>query len=116
MLTRNKAIERILAEQDTEFKRELAYYTGIEDREYPYDELSALFDVESIADEDQNAELLATTRKVMVDIGFYRLLTKEELETAVVSGGHKPWAFKKKGAGAYYTSDYTVEEVQFPEE
>lgn len=114
---RASMIERIRAHAKTydEFAGEVSYFVNdIGDREYAYDELSALFDIEDRnEDKDGDRALLTFCRCLLIDIGFYRVMPQDEIDATTVSHG-TPWAFKHKRVA--YTTDQIVEDWQFPEE
>lgn len=121
-MTREDMIEKIRAIADPEFKSEIAHHMGI-DREdddgITYDEVSALFDIEQrcedwLADATTATErkwpnhLLKIARAVMIEIGFYRVMSQDEIDNTYTSSGLKPWAFKLNGSA--YTTDEIHEE------
>jgi hypothetical protein len=105
MLTRPAMIALILAERSTAFQGEIAHHVhGVDDREYEYDEVSALLDIEDRNDcSDGDKSLLRTARRLLIAIGFYRPMTADEIANTYSTSG-TAWAFKL--AGIAYTSDY----------
>ena len=105
-MNRKTMIETINSFVDAEFQSEIAYYMSIGDREYEYDELYALFDYQTaledwIADNpppkykrDYNRQL-KMVRIVLIQIGFYRIIEKEELDNTYSTGSK--YAFKMDG-------------------
>lgn len=123
-MTRAEMIAIIKAVDDKEFKDEIDFHLCL-DREYGdnYDEVSALFDVEDRAEmwgteaatPDQRKaarRLLKIARRVLIDIGFYRVMPQDEIDNTFTSSGRAPWSFKLDGVA--YTTDETTEEWQFP--
>jgi hypothetical protein len=124
MMTRPEMIGAIRAVADPELQDEVDYFLNL-DREYEYDEVSALFDIENrmeicVAEADtpthrrQASRLLRVARRALIDIGFYRVMPPEEIDNTFTSSGRAAWAFKLEGHA--YTTDETAEEWQFPED
>lgn len=122
-MTRPEMIAAVRAVADAEFQDEVGHHMGIEERDYSYDEVSALFDVEDRAETwgveaatpDQRKaarRLLQVARRVLIDIGFYRVMPPEEIDSTVTLSGRAAWAFKLEGHA--YTTDEITEEWQFP--
>lgn len=109
--------EKILQNAQKELAAEIDHWLNL-DREYEYDVVSAIFDIETRAEEwvadgdNRHKPLLDEVRKILIEIGFYRPMTQEEIENTYVSNGHSPWNFKLNEVA--YTADETVEEWQFP--
>lgn len=115
MMTRGEMIQAILSVDDREFQAEIDHYVhGVDDREYAYDEVSALFDMEERAEdpEDGDRRLLKICRQALIAIGFYRVMPQHEIDSTVRSGGGPVWSFKLNKVA--YTTDHTVEAWQFP--
>lgn len=118
-MTRAEMIKIILQHPDKEFQSEVQHHThGIDDREYAYDEVTALFDIEQRAEDHAKKHadarrLLKIARDLLIQIGFYRVMPQDEINNTFVSSGTK-WAFKLNGVA--YTTDETTDEWMFPEE
>ena len=112
MLSRAEIIKILLAYKSKDFQEEVNYHMTIDDREYEYDELSALFDIKNAADIAGDTQMKRISRKLLLDIGFYRIMTQEEIDGTIRSDGRVAWEFKHLGVP--YTSDYTEEEWQWP--
>lgn len=118
-MTRQEMIEIIKSFDDANFQSEIRHYMSIEDREYAYDEVCAVFDVEEACEEflkDRSADkasaketraTLKFARRALIAIGFYRVMPQEEIDNTWSSSGYI-WNFKEKGVA--YTSDETVSE------
>jgi hypothetical protein len=112
-VTRAEMIAAVNASNLTVFREEVDHHMGIEDREYAYDEVSALFDIEDRAEDWKHRSLLREARRILIEIGFYRVMPVEEQERTMVSHG-TVWAFKQGGTA--YTSDHLVCDWQWPVE
>jgi hypothetical protein len=116
-LTRAQMIEIVRAVDHPALRYEIAHQMSVE-REYFYDEVAAVFDAEERAttwfyEGNASARSLQTAaRKVLVSIGFYRVMTSEEVENTYTSDGRSPWSFKL--AGVPYTHDDPSETWMFP--
>jgi hypothetical protein len=119
-MTRPEMIAAVRAVDDAEFQDEVGHHMGIEEREYSYDEVSALFDVEERAEtwgveaatpaqRKAARRLLQVARRVLIGFGYYRVMPAEETFT---TSGRSPWAFKLDGIA--YTSDEVIDDWQFP--
>lgn len=85
-----------------------------------YDAVCALLDAEQrfeawlsdgMEDPVQRREIrrgISQARRVLVEIGFYRVMTEDEISSTWVSGGRSPWDFRLDGVP--YTSDETTHE------
>lgn len=125
-MERTEMIAAVRAVADAEFQDEVGHHLSIEDREYAYDEVSALFDIEERAEtwgaeaatpaqRKQAKRLLEVAQRVLIGIGFYRVMPADEIANTTIMGNRRaPWAFKLDGIA--YTSDDTIEEWQFPPE
>lgn len=119
-MTREQMIEAIRAVPDANFQSEIAHRMGIEDREYEYDELSAILDLEdrievAISDKDATKDdrsALRFARQTLIQIGYYRAMSDDEIENTWTSSGRSPWTFKL--AGVAYTENEDFPEPQFP--
>lgn len=108
-MTRKEIIELINA-QANGFLREEIDYSMTLDRDYIYDELDALFDTEDRAEDFKERGLLVSCRRLLIEIGFYRVMPESEINNTYVSSGTK-WDFRLNGTA--YTADdsrYTFEE------
>lgn len=119
-MTRDEMNTLVLASTNKEFLSEVRNLLDIEDREDPYDAVSALFDAEDRAQGwivDANSpdarKVLAGAREVLIAIGFYRVMTQEEIDNTFVSSGRSKWDFKLKGV-PYTSDDQIVERWQWP--
>ncbi|WP_298983415.1 hypothetical protein [uncultured Roseibium sp.] len=122
-MTRDEMISLVKAETDETFIEELGHHLGIDDREYEYDELSALFDIEDRAEiwvkqrYKGAMKLLNVSRRLMIAIGFYVPMSAEDIERSLSwssSGGTRdPWAFKMGGV-AYELCDGWLEPFSPP--
>lgn len=110
---RAEILRQIAATAKGELASEISFHCdGIDGRDYPFDALSALFDIEERAEEDGPRSLLIAARRLLIQLGFYRWMPPEEQAQTTVSRG-TVWAFKLGGVA--YTSDELVSEWQFPE-
>jgi hypothetical protein len=107
-LSRERANEIVHAEPDAAFQEELTYHCKVVERLDRYDAVSGLLDIHGQAEGQGNAELLKTARKLLIKVGFYRIMPDEEIASTVTMGGRKPWNFRIDGFA--YTSDYTIED------
>lgn len=105
-MNRSEMIAIIKASTNKEFLGEIEHFMGIEERDYDYDEVSALFDAMNL--ENQSNSVVRTCRNVLIEFGFFRVMPDEEIENTYVSNGRVPWNFKLKGVA--YTTDETDEE------
>lgn len=125
-MDRQQMISLVRAVADKEFASEVNYFVhGIDEREYGYDEVSALFDIldrseQAIADYDdpklkrESRRLLKVARETCIAIGFYRVMPQEEIDNTYTSSTRAPWTFKLKGVA--YTSDDPADDWQWPKE
>jgi hypothetical protein len=107
-LSRERANEIVHAEPDAAFQEELTYHCNVVERLDRYDAVSGLLDIQDQAEGQGNAELLKIARKLLIKVGFYRIMPDEEIASTVTMGGRKPWNFRIDGTA--YTSDYTIED------
>lgn len=108
-MTRNEMIETINAKAKGFLREEIDYSMSL-DRDYEYDELDALFDTECRAEDFKERGLLLSCRRLLITIGFYRVMPQNEIDNTWVSSGTK-WDFKLGGVA--YTADesrYVFEE------
>lgn len=117
---RSKMIDYIKTVNNERFQSEIRHYMGVEEREYPYDEVCALLDHEERTEQNihdgkrdlERSELLRLrrdlqiARAVLIRLGFYRPLTDEEKTMEVCSGRKKWWNFDMNGVA--YTTDFTT--------
>lgn len=119
MMTRTEMNAYVLAAPDADLQSEIQHYMDIEDREYDYDPVCALLDIEEahqqvLADgiaepyRRQYRRTLAAARRVLIGIGFYRIMTQDEIDSTVRSDNRVPWAFKLDGA-PYHTEETASE-------
>jgi hypothetical protein len=93
---------------------EIAHYMSVDDREYAYDEVSALFDALALAEhETKDREIMGRARALLIKHGFYREMPADEIASTFRTKPGPVWDFKLGGIA--YTTDYTVEEWQWPE-
>ena len=92
--------------QASGFLREEIDHQMTVEREYEYDELDALFDTEDNAEGWGKRNLLTACRRLLIEIGFYRVMPQSEIANTWVSGGTK-WDFRLDGQP--YTGDYSRE-------
>ncbi|AKF13603.1 hypothetical protein PHIN3_340 [Sinorhizobium phage phiN3] len=105
-MNRKEMIEAICEVSSLEFQTEIGHFMGIDEREYDYDQVSALFDAMNM--EGQTRHVVTIARSLLIQFGFYRPMPQDEIENTYVSGGRVPWFFKLNGIR--YTSDETDEE------
>ena len=113
MNDRADKIAAVMAAAPKGLRDEIAYLTcDIGERDYAYDELSAVFDIED-RNEQSGGEraLLNAARAALIAIGFYREMLEEEQRATQRSSG-PVWCFKQGGVA--YTSDETVDDWQWP--
>lgn len=111
---RAEILRQISATAKGELASEISFHChGIDGREYDFDALSALFDIEERAEEDGPRSLLTAARRLLIQLGFYRWMPPEEQAATIVSRG-PVWSFKLGGVA--YTTDELVSEWQFPGE
>ena len=115
MMLRSEMIKLILKDKNKEFQSEIGHYMSIDDREYAYDEVSALFDLHNAAEDFHDRDMLRVTQRLLIEIGFFRVMTQEEIDSTIRSDGRKPWDFKHMKIA--YTSDYSADSFgMFPPE
>lgn len=114
-VTREQANELIRSTSPACLLCEVEFHThDVGGREYAYDELSALFDVEERNEGPEgDRAVLRAARQLLVALGFYRPMSADEIASTVVSRG-RVWAFKVGGVA--YTADDPVELWQWPGE
>jgi hypothetical protein len=118
-LSRDQMKQVILQRRSKAYIDEIAHQMGV-DREYAYDEVAAAFDTEDRAEtwvQEGHAEarsLLKVARQALIDIGFYRPMSRDEVENTYTSSGRSPWAFKISGIP--YTNDDPAETWMFPDQ
>lgn len=115
-MTRGEMIQAVLAVDDEEFQGEVDHFVhGVEEREYAYDEVSALFDIEDRAEDphDGDRRLLKLCRQTLIAIGFYRVMPQDEIDSTFRSGDGSVWCFKLNKLA--YTTDHNVGDWQFPD-
>lgn len=114
-MTRAEMIALALASPSAAFREELSFLVhGVDDREYAYDELSAVFDIEERAEgREGNRALLLAAREVLIAIGFYRPMSHAEEQSTYVTRGNV-WAFKRRGTP--FICDDPAELWQWPNE
>lgn len=88
----------------TGFLREEIDHQMTVERDYDYDELDALFDIEDRAEIFKERGLLTACRRLLIEVGFYRAMPQEEINNTSISSG-TTWYFKLGGTA--YTSDYS---------
>jgi len=99
-----------------EFDSEIDHYVnGIDDREYAYDEVSALFDLYDVeVSERHDRHMIRLCRRLLIAAGFYRVMPQDEIDSTFRSSGRKVWDFVQDGVK--YTTDHTTESWQWPEQ
>jgi hypothetical protein len=107
-LSRERSNEIVLAEPDAAFQKELTYHCNVVERLDRYDAVSGLLDIQGQAEGQGNDKLLGIARKLLIKLGFYRIMPKDEIASTVTLGGRKPWNFRIEETA--YTSDYTIED------
>lgn len=105
-MNRQQMNEAIRARGPGSFQEEINHFMLIEEREYDYDELCALFDTMNM--EGQERPVITVARTLLIEFGYYRPMPQEEIDNTYTSGGRVPWHFKLNGIR--YTSDETEEE------
>ena len=116
MLPREERNTIIREQPNADLRGEIEHQMSV-DREYPYDECCALLDAldcaETFARNDDpqtriNAKRIAKeARKVLIKLGFYREVTKEEIDGTLWHKGPL-WSFTLDGKR--YTSELTDED------
>ena len=71
-----------------------------------YDELDALFDTVDLAEGWKARNLLIQCRKMLIDVGYYRVMPDSQIARTWVSSGTR-WHFKMSGVA--YTADHSQE-------
>ena len=71
-----------------------------EEGEEEYDEVQAFMDID-----DRDDAFQRECRKILIDIGYYRVMPQAEIDSTYVSSGKK-WDFKRKGIP--YTQDHAI--------
>lgn len=103
-MNRQEMINHIHCVNSRAFHIEISYYMSIEEREYKYDEVCALFDYESQLEEFlvgpcdvkyrmQYRGELKVVRRTLIDIGFYREMLQDEIDNTWRSDSRSPWHF-----------------------
>ncbi len=116
MIERQDIIAAIEAHPSTELQSEVDYHLNSVDREDDddgegvYDKVSALFDVYERAEQYSNRKLVSACRDILIEVGFYRVMSPEEIANTFFSHG-PVWSFKRSGVA--YTTDYKVHAWQF---
>lgn len=92
---------------------EIEHFMSI-DREYRYDEVSALFDAFDLAEhETKDRRVIDRCRTLLIAHGFYRAMSQDEIANTFTTSGRPPYEFKRK-AVAYTADPNTVEGWQWP--
>lgn len=119
-MTRDEMNKLVLTSTNKEFLSEVRNLLDVDDREYAYDAVSAAFDAEDRAEGwivDGNSpdarKVRAGAREALIAIGFYRVMTQDEIDNTFVSSGRSKWNFKLKGV-PYTSDDQIVEKWQWP--
>jgi len=107
MMNRKQMIETIRQFPSIILRGEIDHQMSI-DREYAYDEVCALLDTADLAPNRGDRKLLNACRDCLIAIGFYRPMSKGEIDSTWVNSGTR-WAFKRNGAA--YTADYHAFEL-----
>lgn len=115
-MDRPALIAAIKAVRDEEFLSEVDHFVNnVDDREYEYDEVSALFDISERAEEGEYANsrrLLTICRRLLIDAGYYYAMTPKQVANTYRSHG-PAWDFKLDKTP--YTSDECAEDWRWPE-
>ena len=88
-------------------RSEIAHQLSVDREEWdgaPYDEVSALLDTLQLAEDTLQKALVKNCRRILIDIGFYRVMPAEEVASTVTSNGGAPYAFRMDGTA--YTTDF----------
>jgi len=95
---------------------EIEHFMSLDDREYAYDEVSALFDAYDLAErETKDRKVINAARDLLIVHGFYRVMSADEQANTFTSSGRAPYDFRLGGTA--YTSDpNTVDGWQWPDE
>lgn len=107
-LSRARANEIVLAETDAAFQEELSFRCKIGERLDRYDAVCGLLDIQGPAEAQGNTALLNIARKLLIKVGFYRIMPEDEIASAVTLAGRRPWNFRINDVA--YTSDYSIED------
>lgn len=125
MINRAQRIEIIKGIPNKDFQDEISYFMDLDreefEGEFQYDEVCALIDLEeSLENAIENVKgtnlndyrsryrhQLKTVREVLIAVGFYRVMTQEEIDSTTTSNGRVPWVFKMKKV-AYTNGDNTT--------
>lgn len=114
-MTRETLLAAVKAEPyTTPLGGEIEHQMSIEDREYAYDEVSALFDAYRYAEQEtKDRRVIERCRDLLVEHGFYRVMPQEERDNTFTSSGRAPYDFKRKGV--MFTTDFTIDNWQWPD-
>jgi len=85
------------------------FMNGVDDREYDYEYADAIFDLEERNEgKDGDKTLLKQARELLITAGYYRITTREELDSIISNrpGKVQP-AFKYQGR--LYDCDWSME-------
>ena len=94
---------------------EIEHHTHVDGRDYAYDEVSALFDAYAFAEnETKDLRVIRRARELLIEHGFYRIMPPEEIANTWHFPARTAWDFKLKKQP--YTTDYTINDWQWPEE
>lgn len=94
---------------------EIEHFMTLDDREYAYDEVSALFDAYALAEQEtKDRRIIDAARTLLIEVGFYRVMPDEEIADTFMSSGRSPWNFKRGGVA--YVTDFNTDSWQWPEE
>ena len=111
MTNREKLRARLQQGVSRDLQNELNHWMEIdrdppEEGEQPYDVADAFLDVENLSDtEKAYVEYRAECRRILIDVGYYRIMPQKEIDDTIVTSGTK-WAFKLKGVA--YTQDQAI--------
>jgi hypothetical protein len=114
-MARATLLDAARAEKGTGLASEIEHFMNVDDREYAYDEVSALFDAMSLAEQNRgpgSRAVIDRARALLIDAGFYRVMPDDEAANTFRSNGGAPEDFRLKGVR--YTTDFTVDEWQWP--
>lgn len=90
----------------TEIDYYMAFYRDSSEAEEAatWNETHAFVDADARIDSEGTAAEKSAFRQILIDVGYYRLMTPEEITSTVRVGSGKPWSFKIRGIA--YTSDH----------
>ncbi len=93
---------------------EIEHFMTLDERDYAYDEVSALFGAYHIAIGNRDDVVIRAARRLLIAHGFYRVMTQYEIDNTFNTNGRKVWDFVH--AGLKYTTDHTFDDWEWPDE